>query len=329
MEKHKDTPSHTAQALQLHESAKAAAHASSAPQSTEDIKSLNQLLQWATANSTEKEGSVLSRPSQTAEQLRQNREWLDVAFPDMYVVIRQLVARLDSSSNDDRVEALNSLQEFFLDLNYATNIDKVGALDPVLRCASEDDDCQVRAAAVWVLGTAMQHLSDVKMLLVSRRGHDVIARRLIDDAPNVRAKAVMAASALLHHADESILNSFDTVGGTAALRACLADSHQQTRRRARFFLQHAPESGNSAFVESLISDRNAVAAFSASLPEIDTEDFADVEAAIGALSVLVDSNLHGLLQVAPELPGVLDELAARCSDEELVQLINDLITRIN
>lgn len=347
MEKSDELSSHAVRALQAHNSKKQAARAQ-VPKSEEDISSLNQLLQWATANSANSGGDVDgnddSKPRQTheaastdEEQLRKDREWLDTAFPDMYAGVRELVAVLEtpSSSTDDRVEALHGLQEFFLDLNYAINIDKVGALDPVLRCAEETgeggegEDDDVRAAAVWVLGTAMQHLSDVKKLLLTRDAHKTIAARLSDNAPAVRAKAVMAASALLRHADTDITRAFDAVGGTAALRARLADSHQPTRRRARFFLQHAPVTGNTAFVDALIADRNAVAAFSASLPDVDTDDYADVEAAVGALSVLVDSHLHGLLQVAPEVPGVLDDLASRCSDDELVDMIRNLANRMD
>lgn len=333
--------SYTDHALQAHQSAKEARQAQRAI-SGDKIQSLNQLLQWSTANSaitptTNNDNMNVDTSShrkltqdnatKTDQQLRKDREWLDVAFPDIYEGIRQLVADLDSPSSDVQLAALESLQEFFLDLNYATNIDKVGALDPVLRLCDADDD-DVRAAAIWVAGTAMKDLPEVKNVFLSRDVHHMLARRLTDTSGPVRAKAVMAASALLRHADEGTIRQFDSAGASAALRANLADSNVQTRRRARFFLQHAPETGNASFVSALLSDRPAVAAFSASLAELEPDDVADVEAAIGALNVLVDEDLPGLMQVSPELPGILDELAAQCSDDDLVSIIRQASARL-
>lgn len=333
--------SYTEHALQAHQSAKEARQAQRAI-SGDKIQSLNQLLQWSTAHSattptTEDNGMHVDTTShqdssqdtapKTNEQLREDREWLDVAFPDVYESIHRSVADLDSQSPDVQLAALEYLQEFFLDLNYAINIDKVGALDPVLRlCDCEDDD--VRAAAVWVAGTAMKDLPEVKNLFLSRDVHHMLARRLTDTSGAVRAKAVMAASALLRHADERTIRHFDRAGASAALRANLADPHLQTRRRARFFVQHAPDTGNKSFVSALLSDRPAVAAFSASLAEVDPDDVADVEAAIGALDVLVDQDLPGLLQVSPELPSLLDELANRCTDDDLISSIRQTSSRL-
>lgn len=329
--------SFTENALQAHQSAKEGRQAQQAI-SGDKIQSLNQLLQWSTANSvvtpqTEDSQTHVDTTSQqktapkTKEQLEEDREWLDEAFPDVYEGIRQLVADLDSPSSTTQEDALNNLLEFFLDLNYAINIDKVGAVDPVLRlCDSEND--QVRSAALRLAGGAMKDLPEVKNMFLSRGVHHVLARRLADTCGAVRAKAVMAASALMSHADEEITRQFDSAGASTALRANLADPHVQTRRRARFFLQHAPNTGNTEFVSTLLSDRPAVAAFSASLAEVDPNDVADVEAAIGALDVLVDRDPAGLIRVSPELPGILDDLATRCTDDDLVPMIRQISSKL-
>lgn len=317
----------TAAAIEAHHSAKDASQSQRVAQG-QDLTSLNRLLQWSTANTASSPTDQPSPPSTTPTQAARDREWLDAAFPDMFAGVRNLATQLeDATTVDDRLSALENLQEFFLDLNYAENIEKLGVLTPVLQCA-RDDNPEIRAAAVWVLATAMQNLSNVKAAVLRGGGARVIADRLVDDHPPVRAKAVMAASALLRHADQSIHLAFDQVNGPVALRARLADPHVQTRRRARFFLQHAPVTGNEAFVDQLLTDRGAVAAFSATIAEVDGADVADVEAAVGALAVLADRDLQGLLQVAPELPGVLDALGARCDDEDCTDQVTSLASQM-
>lgn len=129
----------------------------------------------------------------------------------------------------------------------------------------------------------------------------------------------MASSALLRHSSKEICDRFAEVGGIAALRRVLADDDILVRRRARFFLQHAPVTGDEEFLKGLLDDQNAVAALSESIAALDVEETADVEAAVGALQVLVDTDRQGLLRVAPELPGVIDELVAKCGNADLAE----------
>lgn len=298
---------------------------------SDDITSLNKLLQWSTANSDP--NANVAGPSEvlhkTAEDLEKDREWLDAAFPDMFAEIKGMVRMLTEEKLDDdmTVEVLEGLQEYFMDLNYAVNIDKIGALDAVLRCA-ESDSADVRATAVWVIGTAMQDLQEVKDLMMAKEAHVLLTERLKEDNAKVRAKAVMASSALIRHSSEDMQSKFKQVGGMAILRRLLSDDNVQVRRRARFFLQHAPATGNSDFVADLLVDRNAMVALSSSIEELDVEDVADVEAAVGALDVLVESDKQGLLQVAPELPGILDALAAKAEDFDLKELLTGLAGRV-
>lgn len=362
MEKHEALPSHAMQALQAHNSGKEGNRQSNqVPTRTEDIKSLNQLLQWATANSVDNnEGntdnntnttsvttisttpsaakpshndSQQARPKRTTAELQQDCEWLDAAFPDMYAGIRELIKQLEENkqlSQDDRVGILEDLQEFFVDLNYAVNIDKIGALQPILALASNSEDARERATAIWILGTCMQHLDEVKQLFLSHDVHSIIAQALQQPQPDiVRGKAVMASAALLHHPSPQIVDAFQSVQGYNLLIACLADRNKQTRRRAQFFLQHARHTGNQLFVDMLMHDQNAIAALSASYNHLDIDDFVEVETAMNALAVVVESNAQALLQVAPELPGILDNLVSRCADDELGQLIRDVADRLS
>lgn len=302
--------------------------------SGKDISSLNKFLQWSTAHSAPpgaQSGGPDKVHSKTAEQLAADREWLDAAFPDMFGDVKRLVALLtdekDPLSTEEKVEALEGLEEMFVDLNYAVNIDKLGALEPILNCAKAEQP-EVRAAAVWALGSALQDLQEVKHVFMSRNGHETLATCLGDDSHTVRAKAVMASSALLRHSSKEIQDRFAEIGGTASLRKLLSDDNILVRRRARFFLQHAPVTGNEAFVRDLLDDQNAVASLSESIAELDVDDVADVEAAVGALQVLVGTDRQGLLRVAPELPGVIDSLVSRCGDAELAESLTRLADSI-
>lgn len=296
-----------------------------------DLSSLNKFLQWSTAHSTPPSDPAppTTNPSKTPEQLAKDREWLDQAFPDMFAGVKQLIKLIRGEhdqqplSTQETEDALHALQEYFVDLNYAVNIDKLGALEPVLHHA-RTGAAPVRAAAVWVLGSAMQALPPVKDAVMAKEGHLVLVEALRDEDDSVRAKAVMASSALLRHSPPQIQARFSEAGGDVLMRRLLADANVQVRRRARFFLQFARETGNEAFVKGLLRDRVAVSSLSVSVAEVDVADVADVEAAVGALTVLAETDRQGLFQVAPELPGVVDELVSRCHDQDTRETLEEL-----
>lgn len=311
-----------ARALESHELAKVMRALENSSATPDDITSLNTLLRWSTAN-TPAEGTAppSNEPKKTPEQLEKDRAWLDVAFPDPHADVKGLISLLTTPSDpplstDETVTALESLEELFADLNHAENIEKLGALQPLLDAASSPEP-RFRAAAVWALGTALQDLQQVKEIYIKNGAHIVLARCLRDDHPTVRAKAVRAVSALLRHSSSGVHLQLADSGAAHAMRAALVDANPQVRRRARFFLQYARETRNEEFVRGLLADREAVAQFCDSIKETDVEDIADVETAVGALQVIVKMDCQGLLQVAPELPGVVDELIAKCGDEDI------------
>lgn len=327
------TGSTAAAALEALQKARAAEEAEGVV-SGQDLTSLNKFLQWSTAHSDPPESSSTApdkSSTKTSEQLATDREWLDAAFPDMFGDVKRLVALLTDEKQpletEEKVQALEGLEEMFVDLNYAVNIDKLGALEPILECAKAEQP-EVRTAAVWALGSALQDLQEVKVVFMERDGHETLSRCLGDENHKVRAKAVMASSALLRHSSKEIRDRFAEVGGTTSLRRLLADDNTLVRRRARFFLQHAQVTGNEDFVRELLDDQNAVAALSESISALDVDDVADVEAAVGALQVLVDTDRQGLLRVAPELPGVIDALVARCGDADLAESLTRLADSI-
>ncbi|CAN8062864.1 unnamed protein product [Agarophyton chilense] len=299
----------------------------------ENIASLNQLLQWSTAHSgdpTCKNSEDRRKAAKkTSEQLNKDREWLDKAFPDAFSEIKELIRILREEALEDeaKVQVLEGIQEYFMDLNYAINIEKLGALEPVMECLASDSPA-VRAAAFWVLGSAMRDLQEIKDLIMERERYKALVTGLRDANGLVRAKAVMATSALLRHSSQNLQNKFNEAGGMSSLRSLLCDKNPQVRHRTRFFLQHARETGNADFVSDLLDDQVSIAALLSSIEEVDADNVADVEAAVGAIDVLVETDKMGLLRLAPELPGIIDALSAKSEDHDLRDILQRLATRL-
>jgi hypothetical protein len=308
-----------------------------------DITSLNRLLQWGAANSvgTLDDGpsaesvnaaaaAAAARPQQpvrSPEELRKEREWLDAAFPDMFAEVKRLTKILAGEipppesaggtvlDDDMRVDLLNALEEYMADLNFATNITSLGTLGPVVEHASHAVP-DVRAAALWVLGTSMQDVSDVKAQVVAGGGVPPIVAGLADASRAVRAKATMAASALLRHADANTLKAFVDAKGVPELMRAIVDDAPPVRRRAQFFLQHAHTSGVDWFVVAVLHDGAIVPALAALLERVDLEDLGQVEAVVGALQTLATHDRFRILELAPTLPGIVEKTASVVTDRD-------------
>lgn len=316
-----------------------------------DITSLNRLLQWGAANSappaddaTGENEADTKQPSTEAdaERIRKDREWLDAAFPDMFGGIKRLadilagkpVKRMDGDGKetielDDgmRVEVLNEIEEYMADLNYATNITKLGVLDTVLKHTAHEN-ASVRAAAFWVLGTAVQDFPEAKAQVVAGGAVPMLVAGLSDSDMQPRAKACMAVSSLLKHASPSIIDTFRSSGGAAPLRKALTDDSAQIRRRVMFFVEHAHVSGNDWFVDDVAADEATLTALVKSLEQVDVSECDQIEQICGALDAIAAHDRTSLVDVAPHLPGVLDRLARGVSDSETRERVAALSNRI-
>jgi hypothetical protein len=297
----------------------------------QDITSLNRLLQWGAANSKPKTDDHLTTEGQSGalqargiDELRKDREWLDAAFPDMFAEIKRLSAILagkhpaDASEverqkppveldDDMRVEILSEIEEYMADLNYATNITKLGTLAPVLQHAKHSTP-KVRAAALWVLGTSMQDVDDVKMQVLNAGGVDVLVTCLADKSPAPRSKACMAVTSLLRHANPVVLDSFRASGGGPLLQDALIDEDRTVRRRALFFLEHSHTSGNAWFPDAVLQNDNVTGRIAELLSRASVDDCATIECSAGALRALAQQDRMRVLELVPSLLGVVERL---------------------
>mmetsp|Transcript_16015 Transcript_16015/g.32207 ORF Transcript_16015/g.32207 Transcript_16015/m.32207 type:complete len:277 (-) Transcript_16015:1643-2473(-) len=211
---------------------------------------LNEVLRWSVEKTAEKRNES-GGESLSQHQPHQRLDWNDPAvrgvmdqmFPDEYGEIHRLIEVVRSSEvHEELVEALVKLEEWVQDINYAINIDKVGALSAVLArflCAA--DSAEVRSLCLWVLGTAMQDTASVKDDVVEKGGHKIIVAGLLDSAnPSVRSKALFATSALLRFSSSHVRQAFEEEQQALdALCGCFSDQDANVRRRALFFLKHA------------------------------------------------------------------------------------------
>jgi hypothetical protein len=296
-----------------------------------DITSLNRLLQWGAANSEPKphEQSAAGRPSEALQtrgidELKKDREWLDAAFPDMFAEIKRLSAILAGKhppdaneeerqkpplelDDDMRVEILGEIEECMADLNFATNITKLGTLAPVLKHATHPTP-KVRAAALWVLGTSMQDVDDVKMQVLDAGGVDILVTGLADKSPAPRSKACMAVTSLLRHAKPVVLDSFRASGGGPLLQGALIDEDVTVRRRAMFFLQHSHTSGNAWFPDAVLRSEVLTGRIAELLARAPVDDCALIESSAGALQALAQEDHMRVLELVPSLLGVVERL---------------------
>lgn len=316
--------------------ARAAADADSSQSAArgENLTSMNRLLQWGAANSSGPEAAAAAAErlaTRTPEQLSADRAWLDNAFPDMFDEVKYLTSLLTGIpvkpdapapadpaklTADELVDILNGVEEYMADLNFAINIAKLGTLAPVVDLASSHASPDVRAAALWVLSTAMQNVGDVKTQVVAGGGVAPIVAGLRDARHAVRAKAVGASSAMLSHGDAAVRAAFQDAGGLGPLVAVCADENARVRRRAMFMLAHAHTSGLRWVVEAVLADAGVVKGIVGVLEQAESGDAAEVEAVCGGLAAMVACDRRRLMEVAPSLPGVIRMVEGKVTEKE-------------
>lgn len=287
---------------------------------TDELTSLNKLLQWSSAHSAQ--GGTDSATPPTAGN-KPDREWLNAMFPDMNAGIKEATAllntALDAKEIDDAVDALSTLEEYLADMNYARNVGPLGILPPLLRSLTHLN-AGIRAGAAWATGSLLQDLPSNCELACQEGLLQPLAALLADENAVVRAKAVRAVSALLRAAPPALRDTF-APSVSSALVACVADEDARVRSRTCFLVAHAAHSGNAWLLDAVTSRGAHIVT---AVTDADASDTAAVEPILGTISALVERNRASLLTNAPSLVGALDALAARCDDDELCTAVEQV-----
>lgn len=257
-----------------------------------ELSSLNRLLQWS-VKETAAGGSEGDPKPIDREKIEQNREILDLVFMDEYKNIEVLRGTVASPGEGEegvgrRIEALEALEEYAHDLDYAVNFGKVGVIKTLVEVYDEENlDEKVKMMVVWVLGTIMQDAQGVKAEVVTLNGVPVIAKALRDPSAKVRAKAVMASSALLRESP-MFLEVFTTSGALKELINCLTDVDELPRRRAIFFLEHCRSTKAEYYADIVCKHRELIGKL------LDYAVDENDEGAARALSAAVATNPDGI-----------------------------------
>ncbi len=276
----------------------------------DELTSLNKLLQWGAAHS--------EKPAMAGTDVQSlDREWLSALFPDMNAAVKQLLnalnAELDNDGKpDDIAELLEALEEYLSDINYAQNIGPLKVLPPLKKALTHRAP-NVRAGALWAVGSAMQDMSDNCSRFVDEVGMDEVVAGLGDQAASVRLKALRSVSALLRAGDGGVREKVLEVV-RAPMVKLVGDADARVRARMMFFVANAASNGNAWILDEVLMMKNEVLA---AVREVDASDIAMVEPVVGTVLALVEHNRAKLLQMCPSLAEELAQLAERCESDEL------------
>uniref|UniRef100_A0A7S2ZKX1 Nucleotide exchange factor Fes1 domain-containing protein n=1 Tax=Rhodosorus marinus TaxID=101924 RepID=A0A7S2ZKX1_9RHOD len=284
------------------------------------LKSLNQVLKWSVKESTKDGAEVRKVDPKVVEE---NKHLLDELFKDEYGGIEALrkLAADESADVGDRAEALEALEEYAQDLNFAVNFGKVGVLRTAVDVFRGSEDSRLRANAVWLLGTSMQDVQSVKDELVEMGVIPVLKEALEDEnSGKVRAKGVMASSALLRNSPQ-YEERFTAAGGLNAIGMRLLDTEQQPRERAMFFLEHSRKNKCDYFASYVSSDKS----LTENLLDRVASDQDEAAAAAIAEAVEPSATTQELFQAKLEC---LKEIAKSSKEPEFKRALLKIIVKI-
>ncbi|KAK4527170.1 hypothetical protein GAYE_SCF35G5092 [Galdieria yellowstonensis] len=306
-------------------------------------RNLQSLLHWSIENSARDNDNCNQHGcnhsmNSLEEQLVMNRKWLDTILTSDTEAMRTLGEQIGNPDVDDstRSKLLEDLEAYIEDINCAVNMDRVGALKPVLECLRGIHSESVRAKALEVVGSAMQDSTEVRETLMNyKEAIPLLIERMRDSSAVVRAKAVRAVSALLRNFSSAIGPFRSAKGGEILVQMATTDEDRAVRHRALFFLEHCIQSENDWFAVEVAASPASIANIVDRLRTRQGDDIqhandvSELEAIIGALNTLASfpktiSVLHdaGLLQV-------LEKLEVREIHEDLTQKIQQLRNKLS
>eukprot|EP00871_Galdieria_phlegrea_P003125 jgi/Galph1/3813/GphlegSOOS_G2445.1 len=302
-------------------------------------RNLQTLLNWSIEHSTApqqpsgNEESSSSSGLTLQEQVVLNRKWLDAVIPNDAEAMRKLGEQVGDPNvtHEERAQALGDLETYIEDINNAINMDKVGALQPVLECLEAKHPSEVRSKAFEVVGTALQDSTEVRQTFMNyEQGIPLLVEGLKDSQPKVRAKAVRAVSALLRNFPMAIGPFRAAKGGEELVRMATSDNDRAVRHRVLFFLEHCLESNNEWFAVEIAASPISVACIVDRLrlrqrDQLDQAiDMSELEAIVGALTTLASLSKTATTLYDAGISEVLTELETREMHSDLKEKIVQL-----
>ena len=297
---------------------------------SDELTSLNKLLQWSTANSQKSSNTNTDANTNTNTNLtKKDGAWLSSMFPDMNAAIKQIIKTLDEELRadgkpEDIAELLKDMEEYLADINYARNVGPLKVF-PVLSSALKHRSPAVRANALWALGNALQDMPDNCKLFVDTIGMEDVVKGLSDDSVNVKCKALRTVSALLRASPSKTVDVVRDMAREKIIKL-LSDADMQVRSRVLFFAGHASAFGHSWILGDLLNLKKND--FVEHVRTADASDFMIVEPIADTVLALIEHNRLKLIRVYPTLKQELSRLVTRCNDEELINQLNQCVNKL-
>ncbi|KAJ2002359.1 hsp70 nucleotide exchange factor fes1 [Coemansia sp. RSA 2322] len=200
---------------------------------------MNSLLKWAILN-----GATAGEDAPGGESGRAAPQALDPAVIDMILgkpASVQMSECMDAVEHAEtpaaaRAVALDDLEMLVENIDNAANVEALG-LWPRLQALYTDGDAGVRAGALWVSATALQHNPRAQAAFGARRLARPVLRVLQSDGDAaVRAKALLCLSAYVR-ANAAGLADFVAADGLQALHAVLGAADPRPVAKALFLLR--------------------------------------------------------------------------------------------
>ncbi|KAI5120248.1 hypothetical protein M0805_007552 [Coniferiporia weirii] len=238
---------------------------------------MQSLLRWSIENSQVQDKPDGDDVNQQPPEPRQfDPELINalIGRPESELMMDALTVATDvGKSEDARLGALDDFEMLVENIDNANNIENMGmwsALRDLLTSPESSDD--VRAAVLWIVGTAAQNnpaaqnaylsLPDSPLLIIL----DHLAPG--ESSSKTRSKAVYALSGLLKHNARGV-TLLEECGGWKVLKSALEDPDIAVRRKTVFFLNSLLVPSTSSRPSAPSAEPSGIQMHGANLPNND------------------------------------------------------------
>eukprot|EP00960_Hanusia_phi_P023869 704118-Hanusia_phi.AAC.1 len=229
---------------------------------------MTRMLQWGVDHTDHESLAERARAIREgrAQPTKIDREVMDALFGTKVKFLQKVVDKLLSSVRqgdaEELVEVLEELEGEITDIDNANDLDKLGGLDPVLELLAHEKR-EVKAAALWVVGTAAQSNPVLQELLAGKR---VLAKLLapMEEAAVAKsrenldaklvAKSLYAISTFVRGC-KSCLEQFVEGGGATSVSALLSLLSHDSPEVPPVWL--SPARKTVALIGDLVQEENA------------------------------------------------------------------------
>jgi hypothetical protein len=166
-------------------------------------RSLNNLLQWSTANTVAAQDGASQPPRDPSSGL--NAEMLAelLGGPSdadrMREAMTAITLPLDQVSLENKLIAWDNLEQLIEQIDNANNMDPMGLWPPLLQ-QLDNPEGELRRMAAWCVSTAVQNNVKAQEKLLAQGGIPRLAKLAAeDDVQSVRKKAITALSSAVRN----------------------------------------------------------------------------------------------------------------------------------